>query len=141
MSTPLDSPVLRRLSVAATSLAVAATLVGVGVVPATAAAPAPAVASSTSASPASDEAAASGSAPADGPSTRGSGYVGGGYWQYGVTSSTVYSKYQHASRQHKATACASGGRCVSSGWRAPGYLAVATRTKSSGGNTAFWNVR
>lgn len=136
MSTPFDSPVVRRLSATAASLAVAAALLGVGVAPATAAAPAPAAASS-----AADEAAASGSAPADGPSTRGSGYVGGGYWQYGVTNSTVYSKYQHASRQHSATACASGGRCVSSGWRAPGYLAVATRTKSTGGNTAFWNVR
>ena len=136
MSTPFDSPVVRRLSATAASLAVAAALLGVGVAPATAAAPAPAAASS-----AADEGAASGSAPADGPSTRGSGYVGGGYWQYGVTNSTVYSKYQHASRQHSATACASGGRCVSSGWRAPGYLAVATRTKSTGGNTAFWNVR
>lgn len=136
MSAPHHSPVLRRLSATAASLAVAAALLGVGVAPATAAAPAPAAASA-----ASDEAAASGSAPADGPSTRGSGYVGGGYWQYGVTNSTVYSKYQHASRQHSATACASGGRCVSSGWRAPGYLAVATRTKSTGGNTAFWNVR
>lgn len=136
MSTPFDSPVLRRLSATAASVAVAAALLGGGVAPATAAAPAPAAASS-----ASDEAAAAGSAPADGPSTRGSGYVGGGYWQYGVTNSTVYSKYQHASRQHSAAACASGGRCVSSGWRAPGYLAVATRTKSTGGNTAFWNVR
>ncbi|MET4051581.1 hypothetical protein ABID81_000925 [Frigoribacterium sp. PvP054] len=137
MSTPHPSPVLGRLSVAAASLAVAAVVgVGIGVAPAAVAAPAPAAASS-----ASDEAAASGSAPADGPSTRGSGYVGGGYWQYGVTNSTVYSKYQHASRQHSATACASQGRCLSSGWRAPGYLAVATRTKSTGGNTAFWNVR
>lgn len=139
MSTPFDSPVVRRLSVTAASLAVAAALLGVGVAPATAAAPAPAAASS--ASSASDEAAASGSAPADGPSTRGSGYVGGGYWQYGVTNSTVYSKYQHASRQHSATACARDGRCVTSGWRAPGYLAVATRAKTSSGNTAFWNVR
>lgn len=136
MSTSLNSPALRRLSVAAASLAVAVTMVGIGVAPATAAAPAPTVVSV-----ASDERATTGSASADGHAIRGSGYVGGGYWQYGVTNSTVYSKYQHASRSHSATACASEGRCLSSGWRAPGYLAVATRTKSTGGNTAFWNVR
>lgn len=82
----------------------------------------------------------SGSADADAPTTRASTYVGGGYWQYGTTSSTVYSKYQHASRSHHSTACTKDRLCARSGWKNPGVLATAARSKSKGGNTAFWDV-
>jgi len=88
---------------------------------------------------ASEADATSGGAVADGPQARGSSYVGGGYWEYGVSGGHVWSKYQHASRVHKATACAQS-RCAHSGWRAPSYLAVASRPKASHGNTAFWDV-
>ncbi|QNE44045.1 hypothetical protein F1C15_09680 [Frigoribacterium sp. NBH87] len=74
-------------------------------------------------------------------STLGSTYVGGGYFEWGVTSSTVYAKYQHYSRTHRATACANGQtQCLRSGNAAPSYLANAVRAKSKSNNTAWWAV-
>lgn len=83
--------------------------------------------------------ASSGSASADGGVAPRVNYVGGGLWEYGVSGGRVWSKYQHPSRVHKATAC-SAQACAHSGWKSPNYLAVATRAKSAHGNTAFWEV-
>ena len=80
-----------------------------------------------------------GSASADGAVAPRVNYVGGGLWEYGVSGGRVWSKYQHPSRVHKATAC-SAQACAYSGWKSPNYLAVATRAKSAHGNTAFWEV-
>jgi len=82
---------------------------------------------------------ASGAASADGGAGARANYVGGGIWEYGVSGGKVWSKYQHPSRDHKATACARA-LCAHSGWKSPNFLAVASRTKSRTGNTAYWGV-
>jgi lactococcin 972 family bacteriocin len=69
--------------------------------------------------------------------------VGGGLWQYGVTSSQVYSNYHHASLYHSSTACnraVLGDRCRQA-VAAAGAWSYASIAKSwDGGNTAYWNT-
>lgn len=146
----IGTTVGRSLATLATT---GALVLGAGLSPAVAA-PAPAstpTATSTSTSTSTSESAATaattgteaefGMMPAGEFSTLGSTYVGGGYFEWGVTSSTVYAKYQHYSRTHRATACANGQtQCLRSGNAAPSYLASAVRAKSKSNNTAWWAV-
>lgn len=70
-------------------------------------------------------------------------YVGGGLWQYGTTSSEVYSNYHHASLYHSSTACNNGllGDTCDQDVAEAGAWSEASIAKSwSGGNTAFWNT-
>ena len=69
--------------------------------------------------------------------------VGGGLWQYGTTSSDVYSNYHHASLYHSSTACNNGvaGDICHQDVREAGAWSYATIGKSwLGGNTAYWNT-
>jgi len=124
-----------------TLAATGALVLGAGLAPAVAA-PGPTSTSGTATTIATTGTEAeSGMMPAGEFSTLGSTYVGGGYFEWGVTSSTVYAKYQHYSRTHRATACANGQtQCLRSGNAAPSYLATAVRAKSKSNNTAWWAV-
>ena len=69
--------------------------------------------------------------------------VGGGLWQYGTTSSDVYSNYHHASLYHSSTACNDGvlGDTCDQDVAAAGAWSYALISKSwLGGNTAYWNT-
>jgi lactococcin 972 family bacteriocin len=65
--------------------------------------------------------------------------VGGGFWSYGVTSSTVYSNYHHPSRYHTATACngSLGSPCLQVA-AAAGAWANSSLPKSIVSNSAYW---
>jgi len=70
--------------------------------------------------------------------------VGGGLWQYGVTSwfvGTVYSNYHHATKYHTATAC--DGALLKTCTQvaaAANKWAKASKPASPSGNTASWNT-
>lgn len=69
--------------------------------------------------------------------------VGGGLWQYGTTSTEVYSNYHHPSLYHSSTACNAGalGDKCDQGVAAAGAWSYASIGKSwLGGNTAYWNT-
>lgn len=68
--------------------------------------------------------------------------VGGGTWQYGTTSASVYSNYHHPTKSHTATACdGSIFQGCTQAVAVKGNWARASRTKTFiGGNTAFWNT-
>jgi lactococcin 972 family bacteriocin len=67
---------------------------------------------------------------------------GGGLWQYGTTSQTVFSYYNHSSKNHTATACdGSLFKTCRQVAAIKGQWARSTTQKTwTGGNTAFWNT-
>ncbi len=68
--------------------------------------------------------------------------VGGGTWQYGTNSSSVYSNYHHPTKSHTATACdGSIFKGCTQAVAVKNSFARASHAKTFiGGNTAFWNT-
>ncbi|WP_285730865.1 lactococcin 972 family bacteriocin [Nocardiopsis sp. ATB16-24] len=63
-------------------------------------------------------------------------YVGGGTWWHGLTASTVYSDYFHATRCHGSTAV--GTYTVRSTGYLPGYTSKATAPRALYNNETYW---
>jgi hypothetical protein len=73
-------------------------------------------------------------------------YVEGGVWSYGVRSGgtygtygEVYSRYNHPSRMHRATACGLWG-CQGSNWVRGTVPAEKIQPAKGSGNLAYYNV-
>lgn len=67
--------------------------------------------------------------------------VGGGEWDYGTDWNTVYSKYNHFSKSHSATACNGMGICAYSEKRPSVWAnAVIGKVPFSGNTSAYWNA-
>ncbi|OHW62380.1 bacteriocin [Andreesenia angusta] len=68
-------------------------------------------------------------------------YVEGGVWDYGTTSTKVYSDYYHQSKEHTASVSA-GGKIVRSGNVSKGQWAKASMSKSwYQTGYAYYNVK
>lgn len=67
-------------------------------------------------------------------------YVGGGTWNHGYNSSSVWSYYYHGSRCHTAS-ITSGNRLVAKSRKPAGYWAKASWANTWRLERAYWNNR
>lgn len=65
-------------------------------------------------------------------------YVGGGTWNHGYNSSSVWSYYYHGSKCHTAS-ITSGGRIVAKSKKPPGYWARASWENTWRLERSYWN--
>ncbi|GGC55534.1 hypothetical protein GCM10011410_04880 [Hoyosella rhizosphaerae] len=67
--------------------------------------------------------------------------VDGGTWNYGVSSSKVWSYYQHHQKEHRASVSNGDGNYQDSWWKAPGVEARAETYATWSGNKSYYDVR
>ncbi|NTW40279.1 MAG: lactococcin 972 family bacteriocin [Cellulomonadaceae bacterium] len=66
-------------------------------------------------------------------------YPGGGTWESGASSTTVWSDYHHPSKTHRSSV--QGVEYKSSAWTAAGKWSLASQPAKLSGNKAWWDVK